>query len=286
MTYPNFKVAVIDNGSIDGSQAMVRSEFPDIELIENHQNLGVSQGYNVGLKRGVEGGADWVFLLNNDIRAHPDVLTAMMNVAETDSRIGILAPKIYYDSQPETLWYSGGKINFFTGMISHRGIREKDHGQYDEVEDTEYITGCAMLIKREVVEQVGLLDDVFSPMYSEDADYSIRARRADYRLVYVPGAKLWHKVSASTGGGLTPLKTTLRVQHNFLVMKRYARWYHWITIPWCIAAITIVFLARELIKGNVKVIAALFRGFWRAIGARGSSTLTAVLSFLLLNFSL
>lgn len=279
MTYPNFQLAVVDNGSTDGSQAMIRSRYPEVELIENYENLGVVEGYNVGLRRGLERNADWILLLNNDIRVDPDLLSNMMKVAQSDKQIGILGPKIYYDSQPDTFWYAGGKINFFTGIVAHRGIRERDRGQYDRVEETDYITGCAMLIKREVLERVGLLDVAFSPMYSEDADFSIRARRAGYRLVYVPDAKLWHKVSASSGGGVTPLKTTLKVQHNFLVLKRYARWYHWITIPWCIAGVTVIFVLRELMKGNFNVVAALFRGFWRTVGGRGSSTLTAIFNF-------
>ncbi len=266
MTYPNFKTVVVDNGSTDGSQLMVRSRFPSVELAEIGKNVGVMEGYNVGLRYGLEHGAEWLFLLNNDIVIEKDLLNELMKVAVSDKKIGILAPKIYYQSEPDRFWYAGGKINYFTGIISHRGIREADHGQYDRMGDTEYITGCAMLIRREVIEHIGLLDLAFSPMYSEDADYSIRASRAGYRLVYVPQAKLWHKVSAFSGGGLTPLKTRLKVEHNFLIFKRYARWYHWITIPWCIGGATVVFVLKELVKGNWGIISALLKGFVNIFG--------------------
>ncbi len=261
MTYPNFKLVVVDNGSTDGSQDAVRAQFPEATIIENGENLGVMEGYNTGMRFSLHHDGDWVFLLNNDISVDPDLLSELMDAAHTDKAIGILAPKIYYQSEPDLFWYAGGRVNYFTGIISHRGLRQKDRGQYDKVEDTEYITGCAMLIKREVMEEIGLLDLIYSPMYSEDADYSVRALRAGFRLMYVPSGKVWHKVSAFSGGGLTPLKTRLKVEHNFIFFKRYARWYHWITIPFCIAGGAILFVLKELMKGNFGIITALFRGF-------------------------
>ncbi|MBI1803943.1 MAG: glycosyltransferase family 2 protein [Ignavibacteriae bacterium] len=266
MTYSNFRIVVVDNGSTDGSQAMLHSEYPIVELVENGRNLGVMEGYNIGLRYGLTHSAAWVMLLNNDIVVDPDLLSTMMDVGLSNERIGIVGPKIYYHNDPDTFWYAGGRINYFTGIIAHRGLRQRDRGQYDRVEDTDYVNGCAMLIRREVIEQIGMLDLVFSPMYSEDADYSIRAHRAGYRLVYVPQAKLWHKVSAFSGGGLTPLKTALKVEHNLIVFKRYARWYHWLTIPWSVGAVTIVFVLKELFHGNFKIIDALVRGFGKAIG--------------------
>ena len=223
LTYQNYRTVVVDNGSTDGSQDMVRSKYPSVELIEIGKNVGVMEGYNVGLRYGLQQNADWVFLLNNDIVFEPAMLSELMKVAATDENIGLLAPKIYYQSEPTRFWYAGGRINYFTGVISHRGLREEDRGQYDRTEDTSYITGCAMLIRREVLERVGLLDLTFSPMYSEDADFSIRTSRAGFRLMYVPQAKLWHKVSAFSGGGLTPLKTRLKVEHNFIIFKKPAR---------------------------------------------------------------
>lgn len=122
-----------------------------------------------------------------------------------------------------------------------------------------------MLIKREVMEEIGLLDLIYSPMYSEDADYSARALRAGFRLVYVPSGKVWHKVSAFSGGGLTPLKTRLKVEHNFIFFKRYARWYHWLTIPFCIGGAAFLFVLKELLKGNFGIVTALARGFVNTI---------------------
>jgi len=265
MTYPNFRIVVVDNGSIDGSQETVRTQFPETTLIENGKNLGFMEGSNVGLRYALAQPAGWALLLNNDISVDPAMLSEMMNVAIAHPDVGIIAPKIYYFSEPNILWYAGGLINYLAGIISHRGLRQEDRGQYDRIEETDYITGCAMLIKREVLETVGLLDPIYSPMYSEDADFSVRARRAGFKLMYVPRAKLWHKVSSFSGGGLTPLKTRLKVEHNLIFFKRYARWYHWITIPFCIAAVALLFVIKELLKGNVGIVSALFSGIVRAL---------------------
>jgi GT2 family glycosyltransferase len=86
--------------------------------------------------------------------------------------------------------------------------------------------------------------------------------------LYVPTARLWHRVSSSSGGGATPFKTRLKAAHNFLVIRRYARWYHWLTIPWCAGATAIVFVARELLKGNVAIVGALFDGLWSVLRRR------------------
>ena len=273
MDYPNFKVLVVDNGSTDGSQEAVRRTYPWAELLENGKNLGFGGGNNVGMQYALEHGADWICLLNNDIAVDRSMLSALMAVAATEDRIGALSPKIYYHSEPRALWYAGGKIDFWRGIISHRGLREEDCGQYDMVSDTEYITGCAFLVRREALQQIGLFDPIYFPIYSEDADLSEKTRRAGYRLVYVPSAKLWHKVSASSGGGLTPFKTQLKVEHNLIFFKRYAHWYHWLTIPWFIGVMTILFVLKELFKGNFRIIAALVAGFGKAMGrlVRGSS---------------
>lgn len=272
MSYQNMALAVVDNGSTDGSQAMMKERYPGVTLIENCVNLGVMEGYNVGLREGMRRGADWILLLNNDIIVDPRMLSKMVEAGESDRRIGIVGPKMYFHDTPNSFWYAGGNVNFFSGIISHRGIREIDRGQYDRTEDTGYVNGCAMLIRLDVVSQIGFLDPIFSPMYSEDADYSLRAQRAGFRLVYAPEAVLWHKVSAFSGGGATAHKTSLKVQHNFIVLKRYARWYHWLTIPWCVGFATLMFIVKELAKGNFYIVGALFRGIVGAAAKIGSKS--------------
>ena len=260
MDYANFRMLVVDNGSNDDSVEAVRRDYPQVELIETGENLGFGGGNNVGIEHALAAGADWVFLLNNDITVDPALLTELLHVAATDWRIGVLGAKIYYHHSPDRIWYAGGRVNFVTGIISHRGIRKADRGQFDEVEDTGYVTGCAFLIRRAALEVTGGFDPLFHPSYTEDADLSLRVQRAGFRTVYVPAGKVWHKVSSFSGGELTPFKTRLKVTHNLLFFRRYARWYHWLTIPLFFFGAALVFSVRELLRGRVAVVAALLRG--------------------------
>ena len=121
------------------------------------------------------------------------------------------------------------------------------------------------MMKRKLVEEIGMFDTVFTPIYSEDSDYSIRAKRAGWRLVFVPQAKLWHRVSMSSGGKVTPQRMMLKVEYNYILFKRYARWYHWLTIPWCIGGMAFVYVIQEMFKGNFGVIVSLGKGFGKAL---------------------
>lgn len=234
--YPNFVVVVVDNRSTDGSPDAIRKEFQNelswgkLLLIENSENLGFARGNNVGMGIALKGGADYVLLLNNDTVVDPALLKSMIAMSEADASVGIAAPKIYYFDPPNQIWFAGGKIALYKGLSWHVGIREIDHGQYDTVGDCDYATGCAMLIKKNVVEKIGFLDPIY-PHFSEDADYCWRAKRSGYRVVYVPEGKVWHKISASTGGQLSVKKIRLRLRSNLIFYRRYARWYHWLTIP-------------------------------------------------------
>jgi GT2 family glycosyltransferase len=150
-------------------------------------------------------------------------------LAEPDT--GAVAPKIYYHAHPDLLWYAGGEISFWTGTMKHTGIREKDAGQYDAVRVVDYATGCAVLVPGEVVARVGMLDTGYG-MYGEDADWSLRIRKAGYRIVVEPRARVWHRISVSTGGHLSFYKLRHKFVSNFRFFARYARWYHWPVFPW------------------------------------------------------
>ncbi|KAA3619717.1 MAG: glycosyltransferase family 2 protein [Calditrichaeota bacterium] len=261
MDYANFRVLVVDNGSTDGSLERVKSGYSEIEVIELSENLGFGGGNNVGMQHALKNGAEWVFLLNNDIVVHENLLTELMNVGISSTSIGVLGAKIYYHDEPDKIWFGGGGVNFFTGVAYHRNLRKIDRGQFEEIRESDYITGCAFLVRATVLEKVGLFDDAFFPSYVEDADLSLRIRNAGYKLMYVPRGKLWHKVSSYSGGGLTPLKTRLKTAHSLLFFSRYAQWYHWLTMPLFILAGTLVFVVREAVKGNWGVVKALFAGF-------------------------
>jgi len=224
-------ILVVDNGSTDDSVTAIRSQYPDVDLLALNENRRFAGGNNAGIQKAFAEGADFVLLLNNDTVVDPDFLSALLARIGTEDRCGMVVPKIYYHDPPDLLWYAGGEISFWTGTMRHRGIREVDHGQHDTATETGYATGCCVLVSRELIARVGQLDESFF-IYTEDADWSMRARRAGYRIMYEPRARIWHKLSVSTGGHLSLFKLKNKAFSNYRFFARYARWYHWLTFPW------------------------------------------------------
>lgn len=213
----NLKILVIDNGSSDGSVEEIKNYIEKNEnkqacslvLLENKENLGFSGGHNVGIKYALENGGDAVVILNNDTIVDKNLISELLKVPED---AGIVAPKIYFykgfefhkgrykeDEKGRVFWYAGGIMDFRNVIGHHRGVDEVDDGQYDVLQNTDFASGCCMLIKKEVFEKVGLFDDRYF-LYYEDNDLSQRAKSSNFKIIYNPKALLWHKNAGSVGG--------------------------------------------------------------------------------------
>src|SRR4030042_2167429 len=193
VTYPNFEAVVVDNGSDGDDAAQLRQRFGDFaRLIVNGRNSGFAGGCNLGIKEALARGADYVALLNNDTVVAPDFLEAVVRVAQADKKAGVLGGKIYCHELPDLIWFAGGVINYRTGRTPIRGSGEADNGKYDEIVGWDWISGCFMFISGDVLRSVGLLDDRFFFGW-EDADFCVRAARKGYKVLFVPGSKIWHK---------------------------------------------------------------------------------------------
>lgn len=230
ITYSNASILVVDNASNDGTLEAIRNRFHRVDLIRNEQNLRFAAGNNVGIRYALDRGADCILLLNNDTVVDKNFLSPLVETAESNQNIGIVGPTIYYFSFPNKIWFAGGIIKWWQGWLEHRGIREIDNGQYAQSEEVDYITGCCLLIKREVIEQIGLLDERYY-MYGEDTDWCVRAHRKGFKIFYQPKSKVWHKVSVSTGGHFSWFKNWNKLKSLFRFMRYHARPIHWITIP-------------------------------------------------------
>jgi GT2 family glycosyltransferase len=268
VTYSPVKLLVVDNASQDGSVEAIRSEFKEVEIIENERNLLFADGNNRGIRYALERGAAYILLLNNDTYVDPQFLSEMVKVGERDESIAILGPKIYYADSPDTIWFAGGEVSFWRGYTGHKGIRRRDGNLFNIPGEVDYITGCALLIKRQVFQRIGGLDPAYR-IYGEDADFCQRAKRSGFRLCYVPSAKIWHSVSSSSGGGMTPYKILNKMQSNFLFFRRYARWYHWFTIP---IFVLLGFIRQSFLEvkgGNFRNIYYMVKGFFRTVAGAG-----------------
>ena len=193
LEYTHADILVVDNNSIDGTPTILQSIFPDITLIQTGANLGFAAGNNVGLRYALDHAYDYAFLLNNDTEVAPNMLTMLLEVAEADGTIGLVGPTICYYDQPECIWSAGGSINWHHGTSRMRRLNQIDRNQHQSPEEVDFISGCALLCKCSVIERIGLLDERFF-MYYEETEWCVRAKRAHFRIVHVPQARILHKI--------------------------------------------------------------------------------------------
>jgi len=219
--YSNYEILLVDNGSTDGSQEYFRAQCPEIALLENEIDLGFAEGNNVGIRHAMNERADYVLLLSNDTVVHERFLSELVSVAERDLRTGFVGPKIYYHDwhgQRDIIAFAGGRVNLWIGKARNVGMGEKDTGQYEDIKEVDYLQGSCLMVKREVVQRIGLLDSTFFA-YWEEADWCVRGCGAGYTSVFVPNAKIWHRVAASTGGVVYRYYLT---RNLFWFMKKHA----------------------------------------------------------------
>ena len=196
--YPNVKIHIIGNGSSDNSVVSIRNKFPDYEIIELAENHGFAKGNNTGFQS-VKQKADYTIFLNNDTIVDPNFIDPLVNELEAISNVKQTAPKIFYEDKKEYIWFAGGIISLWTGVIRHSGIRKKDSSKFSQKRKIDYATGCCVCMRTVDFESIGMFDESFL-LYGEDVDLSLRFSNQGGEILFVPESKIWHKVSASLGG--------------------------------------------------------------------------------------
>lgn len=225
------QIIVVDNGSSDGTHEAVTSKFRSVVVLSLSSNLGFTGGNNVGIKQALGDGAEYVWLLNNDTQIDRNALSLID--AFDDNEVGIAGSKIYFapgyeyhkekysmSERGKVLWYAGGIIDWKNMYCFHRGVDQVDHGQYDRTEETPFVTGCSMMVKKEVFEKIGLLDEKFFA-YLEDLDFCLRAKQMGYKLLYVPQSIIWHNNAGSSAVG-SQLHQFYMTRNRLLVGMQYA----------------------------------------------------------------
>jgi GT2 family glycosyltransferase len=196
ITYLNYEVIIVDNGSEGNDVEVLQNRFGSyVHIIRNDRNYGFAEGNNIGMRYALKGEGEYVLLLNNDTIVAPDFLTELIKVAESDSKIGLLGPKVYFYHEPNRIWFAGGRISLLAAS-SVQGYRQVDKGQFDKVDRIDFVTGSCVLIRRVVLKSIGLFDPIYF-FAIEDVDLCLRAIRARFINVFVPNSKIWHKVYRS-----------------------------------------------------------------------------------------
>jgi GT2 family glycosyltransferase len=208
------RTIVVDNASSDGSVKEIHDKFPEVDILQTGANLGFSGGYNKGIKYAQIWGADYFLLINNDTLINSgNLLDELIKTIKSDDKIGLVSPKIYFakgfefhkgryqeNDLGKVIWFAGGVFDWNNIGSIHRGLDEVDKGQYDDISESEIFSGACVLIKKEVFEKVGLLDEKYF-LYFEDSDFGKRATESGFKKYYNGKVSIFHKVSQSTGIG-------------------------------------------------------------------------------------
>lgn len=198
VTYPVMSVIVVDNGSENEEAAAIRSEFGDfVELIESPENRGFAGGANLGIKRALEGDCEYVLLLNNDTVVDPAFVTELMKGVETmQPGVAAVCPTTLFYDRRDVIYSTGGRYSLWRGSARQIGREKSYSGQERPPAERDHADGVCMLIPRQAIERVGLLDEEYFN-YWEETDWCARARAAGLRCYWVSPARIWHKAARS-----------------------------------------------------------------------------------------
>ncbi|HYF33161.1 MAG TPA: glycosyltransferase family 2 protein [Chitinophagaceae bacterium] len=217
LLYRNYEILVCDMASQQDPTPLIASgNYPNTRVLLSKKNLGFAGGNNWGI---AQARGDYIFIVNNDTEVTPDLLHKLLAAFSSAPDIGVVCPKIKYWDAKDIIQYAGfNKMNPITGRTSTLGNKEKDLGQYDVSGPTHGAHGCAMMVKREVIDKVGMFPSKFF-LYYEEWDWSARIQRAGYTIWYEASAVIYHKESMSVGKN-NPMKVYYHTRNRILYMRR------------------------------------------------------------------
>jgi GT2 family glycosyltransferase len=192
-------------------------------LIETNENLGFSEGNNVGIRFCIKNfNPDYILLLNNDVIVDPAFLCELIQVADNNPDVGFLGPKIYYydyKGRQDVLNFAGADVDFIRGTLITYGFDQVDKGQFEGKKIVDWVQGSCVLVRNAVIKDIGLLDPIYF-FYWEDPDWCIRGKKNNWLSLFVPLAKVWHKCGMSSAYNENTFKTYYYTRNRLIFMKK------------------------------------------------------------------
>ena len=253
------EVIVVDNASKNDEATKIENKYPHVKVIKSNKNLGFAGGNNLGIKAAH---GKYIFLLNNDTILHPQTsdIKHLIDRLESSPKIGVICPKIRFAWGNHPIQFTGyTQLSKITVRNKAIGFGEEDKGQYDTPHPTPYAHGAAMLIKREVIDKVGLMPDCYF-LYYEELDWSMMMTRAGYEIWYEPTYTIYHKESQATGQN-SPLRTYYITRNRLLLVRR-----NWIGLTkylsycYLIGIVAVRDILKYTLKGRLDLTKAVCRG--------------------------
>jgi GT2 family glycosyltransferase len=222
---------VVNNDQSEEIKKTLPTKFPKAVHVFSATNLGFSGGNNLGLKRALKGKHDTFILLNNDVSVKKDFIEKVVSSPIAQKDVGIVGGLIYFapgfefqgkykkEQRGKVIWYAGGEIDWSNVYASHVDVDRVDTGKYKEATPTDFVTGCLLITRRDILKEIGLLDDDFC-LYLEDVDFNKRVQDKGYKTIFDPNIVIWHKVAQSSGVG-SPLNDYFITRNRLLFGFKY-----------------------------------------------------------------
>jgi GT2 family glycosyltransferase len=250
------RIVFIDNGSTDGSLQLVAERYPDVELLRSPSNLGYGGGNNLGIAWALGRGFDAVLIVNNDIVLPKGQLELLTRELERTPTAGLVGPRVLVKDDPTRIWAAGGRLTWRQNLTTLIGQGQLDGPRWQRTSEVDYVIGCAVLVRREVFERIGLFDAEYFA-YTEDVDFGMRARRGGFTSRCVGEARALHRASSSTGGGYNPRRKYMMGVNSIWFLRRYAGPREWLQ-----------FFLFDVVSLPAVWLVGLFRGEARAVAAK------------------
>ncbi len=251
------EVVVVDNASKEDEASIIQQRFSNIKVIRSDQNLGFAGGNNLGIQAAK---GKYLFLVNNDTVFKDFNLQPLIDRFESSPKIGVVCPKIRFAWDNNPIQFTGyTPLSKITVRNQAIGFREEDKGQYDSPHLTPYAHGAAMMIKREVINKVGLMPECYF-LYYEELDWSMMITRAGYEIWYEPKCTIYHKESQSTGQR-SPLRTYYITRNRLLLVKRNWKGFtKYLSYCYLIGIVATKYIFKYTIEGRFDLTKAVCRG--------------------------
>ncbi len=256
--YPKEKleIIVVDDASTDGTYEEVRKKFPQIKVIRNEKELFLAGSRNIGIKNAV---GEYIFLIDDDNVVDKNCIYELVMTLKSNNQIGIVAPLMYYLKQPNRVWCAGIRRNMVTSLTSKIYADVIDQGQFNGLIESVDVLN-AFMVKREVVEKVGIFNDRDFPIHYDEADYGERVRRAGYRIVFNPKAKVWHDVplpeDIKDKARLFHCHNELRAyycgRNRIIFHKKYSKWWQFLVFISIFNWLFTLYYLRVILLGSKK----------------------------------
>ena len=258
LAYKNIEVLVVDNASPNDNPDIIKETFPEINLIKSKENLGFAGGNNLGVKAAK---GEFLLFINNDTIVPENFIEPLVETLENDHSIGMVSPKIKFHWDASLIQYAGyTPMNQWTIRNNSIGYHQKDDGEYDQPGETESIHGAAMMVPKRVVDDVGMMTEIYF-LYYEEHDWAEMIKRAGYKVYYQPQSHILHKESLSTGK-FSPLKTYYIARNRIVFARRNFK-----PIPLFVSLLfqTFISIPKNTLTFIVKRQFQHLKAFWRAI---------------------